>query len=82
MGNQMVHFLLVFDHARGELVVERSFTNGPAAARAYEEAEREHASNSELEIVLVGADSIETIHATHGQYFAGSPLASKYLSIG
>lgn len=81
MGNAMVHFLLVFDHSRGELIREQAYRDGREAARAYEGAEKGLRDNKDLEIVLVGADSIETIRATHGQYFSGSPLTSKYLSL-
>lgn len=79
--DNMIHFLIVFDHARGELLSERHFTDAQEAAAAYAEAEERHRAAAELEIVLVGADSIATIHRTHGQYFSGSPLVSKYLAI-
>lgn len=77
----MVHFLLVYDHAAGELVHQDTFHDANKAATAYAEAEAKHRDSTDLEIVLVGADSIETIQITHGQYFASSPLASKYLSL-
>ena len=77
----MVHFLLVFDHSQGRLVRCEKFSEGKKAAAAYGTAETEFQSNDDLEIVLVGADSIETIYKTHGHYFDESPLASKYLSL-
>ncbi len=81
MSQSMVHFLLVFDHAKGELISQESFREAPRAAAAYAAAEEQHRDAKDLEIVLVGADSIETIQITHGQYFASSPFASKYLSL-
>ena len=44
--------------------------------------ERKYAGQGNFEIVLVGADSIETIKRTHGQYFAdnGDAQASPYLA--
>jgi hypothetical protein len=67
----VVHFLLVYDHRLQRLVGEpRQFQSGPAAAEAYAELEAAHRDDRNLEIVLVGADSIETIMRTHGHYFA------------
>ncbi|GAA4325388.1 Hypothetical protein KLENKIAIHU_439 [Klenkia terrae] len=81
MSKSMVHFLLVFDHAKGELVSQEQFREAPRAADAYSAAEQKYRDEKDLEIVLVGADSIETIQITHGQYFSASPFASKYLSL-
>jgi hypothetical protein len=66
----LIHFLLIYDHDRGELVQQRSFEDAAEAAAAYAQLEREHHLDLNLEIVLVGADSIETIQKTHGNYFA------------
>ena len=69
----LTHFLLVYDFSRGELAeAPREFTNADEAAAAYAELEREHRGDPNLEIVLVGADSIETIKQTHGNYFDGA----------
>ena len=65
----LVHFLLVYDHAQQHLVDRREFSNGAAAATAYAELEAIHRDERNLEIVLVGADSIDTIMRTHGHYF-------------
>lgn len=78
---RMVHFLLAYDHAAGELLHQDTFHDANKAAAAYAQAEERYRGNDDMEIVLVGADSIETIQITHGQYFASSPLASKYLSL-
>lgn len=73
------HFLLVFDHDKGELVEQIDFANdGERAVAAYAEKEREYQARQRIEIVLVGSDSIETIKLTHANYFDG-PIASKYL---
>lgn len=68
----LVHFLLVYDHKRQALVHQQRFTNGPAAAAAYSELEAKHRDDENLEIVLVGADSLATIQKTHGHYFRPS----------
>ena len=65
----IVHFLLVYDHKQQRLVARHEFSNGAAAASAYAELEAQHRDERDLEIVLVGADSIDTIMRTHGHYF-------------
>lgn len=78
------HFLLVFDHARGELIQLKEFgTNRDAAVAAYAEKEREIGelgSASAIEIVLIGSDSLDTVRLTHANYFDGTAAVSKYLA--
>lgn len=76
----IVHFLLVYDRKLQKLVFEREFTNSAEAVHAYEAMEDRHKENRDMEIVLVGADSIETIMLTHGNYFDAVPSASPYLA--
>jgi hypothetical protein len=77
----IVHFLLVYDRKLQKLVVEQEFTNSAEAVRAYGEMEDRYKGDDEhMEIVLVGADSIETIKLTHGNYFDAVPPASPYLA--
>lgn len=65
----MVHLLLVYQRSRGKLVIEQEFPTH-AAARAdrfwYEQVYR---NDPDLEIVVLSADSIETIKQTHGRYW-------------
>lgn len=65
----LIHFLLVYDHAAGSLLSRREFRDADEAAAAYADMEQLHCGDRHLEIVLVGADSIETIMQTHGNYF-------------
>lgn len=75
------HFLLVFDHHRGELVSEKSFgTDSEAAMKAYAECELRHRSDPMIEIVLIGSDSLDTVRLTHANYFDGTVAVSKYLA--
>lgn len=76
----LIHFLLVYDLKAGQLVSQESFTDGGQAAAAYAQCERDHHRDEDVEIVLVAADSIETIQVTHGQYFDGDPSASPFLA--
>jgi hypothetical protein len=40
-----------------------------AALAAYTEAEEAHRDNSNIEVVLLGSDSRETLERTHSSYF-------------
>ncbi len=64
------HFLLIYDHVHGHLVEQADLgSDVDAAARKYAECEEEYGDREGFEIVLVGADSIETIRKTHAHYF-------------
>lgn len=81
----LVHFLLVYDRSQQRLVFEQPYADPTEALRAYEEMEERHRHETDKEIVLVGADSIETVRLTHGNYFDGEsgthPTASPYLTV-
>ena len=63
------HFLLVYDLREGRLISTVQFEDAAEAVAAYQSREREHLIEPHVEIVLVAADSIETVHETHGSYF-------------
>jgi hypothetical protein len=67
----LIHFLLVYDLQQQKLIHEEAFDDPHEAATAYGEMEAQNRGNRNVEIVLVGADSIETIRRTHGHYFDG-----------
>jgi len=74
------HFLLVYDLKAQRLVSQRDFEDGVEAAAAYAALEREYQGRDDFEVVLVGADSIETIRRTHAHYFDRTESASPYLA--
>ncbi len=79
--SKIQHFLLVFDHARGSLIEEKHFhEDGIAALAAYSAKEKDHSGDRNIEIVLIGSDSIETVRLTHANYYDGSVAVSKYLA--
>lgn len=74
------HFLLVFDHAAGQLIEQVNFgTDGPKAVKEYAAKEAEYRDRKDIEIVLVGSDSIETVKMTHANYFDRTIALSKWL---
>jgi hypothetical protein len=64
------YFILVYDIPSRQLEIHSFEEDYDAAVDAYDELEREHRRDRSIEVVLVGADSIETIHKTHSHYFA------------
>lgn len=74
------HYLLVFDHAVGALaedVIE--FTDVEEAVAAYEQAEARFEKADRVEVVLIGSDSLDTVRATHGNYFDGTAALARAL---
>ena len=65
----LTHFLLIYDLRQQRLEV-RQFADATKATDAYGQAELEHLGDQGWEIVLVGADSLDTIRKTHGHYFS------------
>ena len=64
-----IGFLIAFDHdARTQLSLEQ-FSDITQALKAYSEREEQYRSNPRVEVVLLGADSIEAIKVTHSNYF-------------
>ncbi len=45
------------------------FRNTAQALKAYSECEEQYRDNPRVEVVLLGADSIEAIRVTHSNYF-------------
>lgn len=66
-----VHVLLIYSLEQQKLLSERTFSEQQEdeAFAAYTAAEDEHRGLNDVEIVLLAADSIETIRRTHGSYF-------------
>lgn len=75
------HFLLIFDHKQAKLLAVREFgRNSEEASREYRRAELEHKGQKDIDIVLVGSDSLDTVKLTHANYFDGTASVSKYLA--
>ena len=70
------HFLVVYDIRNGLAHVDAFGKEYDAALAAYAEAEANHRHDSNVEVVLLGSDSIETLERTHSSYFE---LAEKHV---
>jgi hypothetical protein len=70
--DEIRHFLVVFDPATGDVAVESFGNDYEAAQAAYAEAELANGDvDATLDIVLLSADSLDTIKKTHSSYFSG-----------
>ena len=67
----MNHYLIVFDRSRSVILRNEAFSTRQAALQARFEAERELGRDSDIEVVVLGADSQETLRRTHSRYFRG-----------
>jgi len=67
------HFLIVYNLREGHRVALEEFgrhvTKATDAYTALEREYRDRDDHEDFEIVLVGADSIETLQVTHSRYF-------------
>lgn len=63
------HFLVIYDVTQGPATVEEFGRDYDAALAAYTEREHEYRDRADVDIVLLGADSLETIKQTHSSYF-------------
>lgn len=68
------HFLVILDTTRGCTEVEELGTDYEAAQHAYEQAERQARGRSDLDVVLLSADSLQTVKRTHSSYFDSKVL--------
>lgn len=72
------HFLLVYSNLERRLVAIHRFPGAAVdeASAAYTAAEREH-PGPQYEVVLISANTLDTIKRTHGHYFTDpdAPLA-------
>lgn len=81
MRERIQHFLLVFDHRAGHLLSTEEFGEDADAAMAtYASIEAEYGDRKDIEVVLIGSDSFETVKRTHANYFNGTVTVSKYLA--
>lgn len=69
--DEIKHFLVTFASDSGKTTVREFGTDYDAAQAAYAEIEQANGVESELDVVLLSADSLETIERTHSSYFSG-----------
>lgn len=71
--DKAVYFLLVYSFAEGRLIEQDEFADSDKAVERYNSTEKAYrGTRNRYEIVLIAADSIETVMTTHGHYFSTS----------
>ena len=63
------HFLIVYNIPNRLADVVSFGVDYHAAVDAYDHAEEEHRDDPDIEVVLLGSDSIDTLKRTHSSYF-------------
>jgi hypothetical protein len=76
------HFLIVYDIPSAHADVRPYGTDYDAALDAYDQAEQDAQDRSDVEVVLLSADSLETIKRTHSSYFNTSDSFERLLPAG
>jgi hypothetical protein len=66
---EILSFLITYDIKHELAHVDEFGTDHAAALAAYADAEQRFRDDSNVEVVLLGSDSLETIHRTHSSYF-------------
>jgi hypothetical protein len=74
MTTDIKHFLVIYDTAAGRAEVQQFGTDYDKALRAYDEAEQGARGRSDVDVVLLSADSLNTIKRTHSSYFQTKSL--------
>lgn len=66
------HFLIIFDSEKQELIAARDVgIDRREAMEQYVASEQDYGMpRGRIQIVLLGAESLETVKQTHSQYFA------------
>lgn len=65
----ILHLLVTRDVAHRATTVREFGTDYDAAQHAYQQAEQSVAGRAELDVVLLSAESLETVKRTHSSYF-------------
>lgn len=63
------YFLIVYDVHNESIVDLQIFEDPDEASTAYSSLEATHRGAANIEVVLIGADSENTIRRTHSRYF-------------
>jgi hypothetical protein len=68
--DQIQQFLIVFDIDAQCAEVKNYGNDDEAALAAYAEYEQRYRNDPNIEVVLIGADSLNTVKRTHSSYFS------------
>lgn len=69
---QTNYFLLTYDLGTRTAQIREFGADDRAAAAAYTELELQYRDREDIEVVLIGGDSLETVKKTHSHYFTAT----------
>lgn len=72
MSTSTDHYFLLIARPDQDVEVHDYGGDPERAMAAYNEREAEFREQPDVEVVLLGADSLETVRKTHSHYFVGS----------
>ena len=76
----MWHYLVIYDRSQSRTIRRQAFSRSHEAMEARFAAEREFAGRPDIEVVVLGAKSWESLLRTHSRYFMnGQELAEAAL---
>lgn len=67
----MSHYLLVFARSEGSVIRSQRYVSRQQALAARFEAERQYKDDPDVEVVVLGAESWDSLKRTHTRYFEG-----------
>jgi len=74
VNRKLRHFLLTYDGAAGRLRDVQSFLRADRAVAAYQAEEQKYSAEDLVQVVLVAADSLETVKKTHSNFWHGESV--------
>ncbi len=66
----LFYWLIVYDRVAQRIADIERFEDAEEASAAYARKEVEQGKRLEYEVVLLGADSLDTLKTTHSRYFS------------
>lgn len=71
----LIYFLIAYNATQGRLESCEEYLQADIAMSDFAALEAEHHERENIQVVLLTADSIDTLKATHPHFFAGSDAA-------
>jgi intracellular sulfur oxidation DsrE/DsrF family protein len=65
----MRHYLLIYDRSAGKIIRHKEYSQVDDALEARFNVEREYMGQPEIEVVVLGGESWESLSSTHARYF-------------
>lgn len=63
------HYLVVYDRRKGKILRHASYFDSSRALNARFDAERDYRGQPDIEVVVLSAESWESLAHTHARYF-------------